>query len=81
MGVIDVKKVKYSYGKFIVKGTGTGESGGISPEDMENIKQYVDQEVASQIAGHDLSVNDTHHIEPEGDEYPDVTVFNEEETQ
>lgn len=80
MGVIDVKKVKYSYGKFIVKSTETGGSGGISPEDMENIKQYVDQEVASQIAGHDLSVNDTHHIEQEGDEYPDVTVFNDEES-
>lgn len=79
MGVIDIKNVRYSYGKFIVKSQGEG-SGGISPEDMENIKQYVDQEVASQIAGHDLSVNDTHHTDQEGDEYPDVTVFNDEES-
>lgn len=79
MGVIDIKSVRYSYGKFIVRNTGTEGSGGISPEDMENIKQYVDQEVASQIAGHDLSVNDTHHIEQEGEEYPDVTVYGESE--
>ena len=80
MGVIDIKSVRYSYGKFIVRSTGTEGSGGISPEDMENIKQYVGQEVASQIAGHDLSVNDTHHIEQEGNEYPDVVIFNDEES-
>ena len=80
MGVIDIKSVRYSYGKFIVRSTGTEGSGGISPEDMENIKQYVGQEVASQIAEHDLSVNDTHHIEQEGNEYPDVVIFNDEES-
>lgn len=45
MGVIDIKNVRYSYGKLIVKSQGEdsgGSSGGVTPEDMENIKAYVD---------------------------------------
>ena len=79
MGVIDVKNVRYSYGKFIVVGGNSGgEGGNLTPEDWEKINQQVEQEVANQMAIHDESVHDTHNMPAQDkNDYPDVTIFNE----
>lgn len=79
MGVIDVKNVRYSYGKFIV--TGGSGTGSLSPEEMERLERKIEQEVAIQMNVHDKEVKDTHHIDAEDtQEYPDVTIFDDDNT-
>lgn len=50
MGVINVKNIKYDYGKFIVKNFGSS----ISPSDKAELKELVQNEIAAKLNDENL---------------------------
>ncbi len=60
----------------IVNDMGTPSTDDDEVADISNIPQIVQQEVATQMEGHDESVSDTHNTESsDTNDYPDVLLF------
>ena len=62
------------------KGTATTEDDTVidlsNIPSLETLMQKIKEEVANQLTEHDVSVNDTHHIDSGDDnDYPDITIY------